>query len=59
MKSKCDSCGVEWVQEAGVSIKDHWHEVNGSTLCPQCLEDQGEQDFEESLKEEDWGHQPS
>ena len=59
MKTVCDSCGVHWVQETGVSIKDHWYEMNELTLCPQCAEDQNEQDFEKSLKEEDWGHQPA
>ena len=55
----CDGCGVQWVHKAGIDIKDHWHEMNGLMLCPQCTEEQDEQDFEESLKEEDWGHQPS
>ena len=59
MKTVCDSCGVQWVQEAGVSIKDHWYEMNGLTLCSQCAKEQGEMNFEESLKEEDWGHQPA
>ena len=59
MKTNCDSCGVQWVHEAGVDIKDHWHKVNGITLCPQCTKEQDEMNFEESLKEEDWGHQPS
>ena len=59
MKTDCDSCGVQWVHEAGVDIKDHWNKVNGITLCPQCTKEQDETNFEESLKEEDWGHQPS
>jgi uncharacterized Zn ribbon protein len=58
MSGRCDNCGVVWVKEAGVDIKDYWYEVNGSQLCPQCAKEQNERDFEESLKEEDWGHQP-
>ena len=58
MKTKCDRCGVQWVDEVGVDIKDYWREKNGLTLCFKCAEEQAEQDFEDSLKEEDWGHQP-
>jgi hypothetical protein len=49
---------VQWVDEVGVDIKDYWREKNGLTLCFKCAEEQAEQDFEDSLKEEDWGHQP-
>ena len=54
----CDSCGVQWVHQDSVDIKDHWREMNELTLCPQCAEEQDERDFEESLKENDSGHQP-
>jgi|TARA_R110000751_G_scaffold58807_3_gene123889 hypothetical protein len=58
MKTKCDRCGVQWIHEDYVDQKDHWCEKNGLTLCFKCAEEQAEQDFEDSLKEEDWGHQP-
>ena len=58
MKTMCDSCGVQWVHQDSVDIKDHWRETNELTLCPQCAEEQDERDFEESLKENDSGHQP-
>jgi hypothetical protein len=55
----CDSCGVQWIHPLGVDIKDHWYILKGIRLCEECYEKQNEDDFEKSLKESDWGHQPS
>ena len=55
----CDSCGVQWIHSVGVDIKDHWYILEGIRFCKECYEKQNEDDFEKSLKESDWGHQPS
>ena len=60
----CDSCGVEWVHQIGIDIKDHWHEFNGTMFCSECYDD-GKADeiamenFEKALKENDSGHRPA
>jgi len=55
----CDSCGVQWIYKVGDDVKNHWHRLKGILLCEKCYEEQNEDDFEKSLKERDWGHQPS
>ena len=62
--AKCDSCGVEWIHKNGVNIKDHWYELNGMMFCEQCYNDGNADEiamneFEQLLKENDWGHRPS
>jgi len=60
----CDSCGVEWVHQTGIDIKDHWHEFNEMMFCSECYDD-GKADeiamenFEKALKENDSGHRPA
>lgn len=57
----CADCGIEkdLAFELGIDMKDHWYRLKGIMLCKKCFEKQNEDDFEKSLKESDWGHQPS